>query len=123
MAVCVSYLLAIQALMASVGLGMSAGVAPGQAGFVLCGLTANETVNAPARDHDRQKPNPASQCPFCFVAAQSEGHVATTGEDPTFPTYAGLLIAAIPNPIGDGAVIPQFRHGHGEPRAPPAFSV
>jgi hypothetical protein len=125
LAVCVAFSLAIQALMASVGLGMSLGVAPapGKEGLVLCILASDETVNAPARDHDRQKPNPAPLCPFCFVAAQSAGHAATTGEAPTFPAYAGLLIAAISGPKGDGAFVPQFRHMHGEPRAPPTFSV
>jgi len=123
LAVCVACSLAIQALMASVGFGMLAGVASDQAGIVLCSLASDETANAPARDHDRQIPNPAPQCPFCFVAAQSAGHVATMGEVPAFPAYAGLQIGAISRPLGDGAIVPQFRHRHGEPRAPPAFSV
>jgi hypothetical protein len=123
LAVCVAYSLAIQGLMASVGFGMLAGVASDQAGIVLCSLASDEIANAPARDSDRQKPSPTPQCPFCFVAAQSAGYVATTGEVPTFPAYAGLLIAAISDPIGDGTFVTQFRHRHGEPRAPPAFSV
>ena len=122
MAVCVVYSLAIQALMASVGLGMSAGVAPGQAGFVLCSFASDQSANAPARDRDRRKPS-SPQCPFCFVAAQSAGHVASTGEAPAFPAYAGMLIATISDPIGEGALVPHCRHRHGEPRAPPAFSV
>jgi len=123
LAVCVAYSLAIQALMTSVGLGMSAGVAPGQAGFVLCSFASGEIAKAPAPDRDRQKPDPAPQCPFCFVAAQSAAHVANTGKAPTFPAYAVLPIGAIPGAAGDGAFVPQFRHRHGEPRAPPAFSV
>ena len=125
LAVYVAYSLAIQAMVASVGLGMSASAAPDWAGFVLCSfsLASNQTANVPARDTDRQKPSPAPQCPFCFVAAQSAGHIATAGEAPAFPAYAGLSIAAISDPIGDGAFVSEFRHRHGEPRAPPAFSV
>lgn len=122
MAVCIAYSLAIQAIMASVGLGMSPAAASGQA-LVLCGVASIQAANAPARDSDRQKPSPAPQCPFCFIAAQSAGHVATMGETPAFPAYAGLLSAAISNPIGSGVFVSSFRHSHGEPRAPPAFSV
>jgi hypothetical protein len=123
LAVCVAYSLAIQAIMASVGFGMLVGATPDQAGYVLCGLAANQTANAPARDGDRQKPNPAPQCPFCFVAAQSVGHVATLREASAFPAHAGLLGAATSDPVGTRAFVAQFRHKYGEPRAPPAFSA
>ena len=72
------------------------------------------------RRYRRDRQTPAPQCPFCFVAAQSAGHVATAGEAPAFPAYAGLLVATISQPLGDGTFVPQFRHRHGEPRAPPA---
>jgi hypothetical protein len=121
-AVYVAYSLAIQT-MANVGLGMSSGAEPDRARLVLCGLAANQTANMPARDDDRRKPNPEPQCPFCFIAAQSAGHVAIAGEGMAFPAYFGLLIAPILDPIGDGAFVSQFRHRHGEPRAPPAFSA
>jgi hypothetical protein len=123
LAVLVAYSLAIQAIMASVGLGMSAGAAPDRAGAVLCSLVSNQTVNMPARDGDRQKPNPAPQCPFCFIVAQSAGHAVIAGEGPAFPAYFGLLIAAMSDAIGDGAFVSQYRHRHGEARAPPTFSV
>ena len=126
LAVSVAYSLAIQALMASVGLGMSAGatgVTSDRAGFVLCSFASNQTANVPARDGDRQRPGPAPQCPFCFVALQSASHVATVGDAPAFPAYTGLLSAAISDPVGDSAFVSQFRHRDGEPRAPPAFSV
>ena len=122
MALCVAYSLAIQAVVASVGLGMSASAAP-ERDDILCSFAFNQTADVPVRDDDRQRPSPAPQCPFCFVAAQSAGHIATAGEAPAFPVYAGLSIAAISDPIGDGAVVSEFRHRHGEPRAPPAFSV
>ena len=118
MAVYLAYALAIQATMASVGLGMSAGGAPDQAGFILCSFASHHAAPVPG---DRQAPTP--QCPFCFVAAQSVGHVATMGEAPVFPAYAGLLIAAILHPLSGGAYVPHFRHRLGEPRAPPAVSV
>ena len=121
LAVSVAYSLAIQAVMASVGLGMSAGATPD--GFVLCSFASHLTANEPVRDDGRQKPTPAPQCPFCFVAAQSAGHIATTGEAPAFPVYAGLLSSAISDPIGTGAFVFQLHHSHGEPRAPPTFSV
>jgi len=122
LAVFVAYALAVQAMMASVGLGMSAGASPD--GFVLCSFASHQTANEPARDGDRQKkPTHAPQCPFCFVAAQSVGHIATMGETPAFPAYAGLLSTAILDRFGTGAFIFQLHHRHGEPRAPPAFSV
>jgi hypothetical protein len=120
LAVYVAYSLALQATMASIGLGMSVSTAPDRVGFVLCGVTSHRT--APASG-DRHTPAPAPQCPFCFVAAQSTGHVATTGEAPAFPAYACVPIAAISHPIGDGTFVSQFRHRNGEPRAPPAFSA
>ena len=118
MALSVAYSLAIQAMMASIGLGMSAGAAPGPLGFVLCSDASHQT--APG---DRQAPASAPQCPFCFVAAQSAGHVATAGEATAFPVYAGLVMAALSQPLGDGTFVPHFRHRQGEPRAPPALSV
>jgi len=120
LAVYLAYSLALQATMASIGLGMSVSTAPDRVGFVLCGVTSHRT--APASG-DRHTPAPAPQCSFCFVAAQSTGHVATTGEAPAFPACACVPIAAISHPIGDGTFVSQFRHRNGEPRAPPAFSA
>jgi len=93
LAVYVAYSLAVQAMMASVGLGMSAGVAPERTNNILCSFAVNQTADVPARDGDGQKPSPAPQCPFCFVAAQSANHHATVGEASAFPAYVGLLIA------------------------------
>jgi hypothetical protein len=123
LAVWVAYSLAIQAMMTSVGLGMSASEEPDRGVLVVCSHGSNQTANMPARDGDRQKPNSAPQCPFCFIAAQGAAHVAIAGEGLAFPAYFGLPIAAILDPIGDGAFVSQFRHRHGEPRAPPTFSV
>ena len=123
MAVCVAYSIAIQAMMASIGFGMLVSATPDRTGFVLCSFASSQTADAPVREGDRQKPNPASQCPFCFAATQSAGQVATAGEPPAFPAYAGLLGAAISAAVGDTAFVSQFRHRNGEPRAPPTLSV
>lgn len=118
MALYLAYSLAIQAMMASIGLGMSVGAAPDQGGFVLCSFASHRSAPEPG---DRQRPAP--QCPFCFVAAQTAGHVATAGEAPAMPAYAGILISALSQPMGDGIFVAQLRHRDGEPRAPPAVSV
>jgi hypothetical protein len=124
LAICVAYLLAIHGFVATVGLGMSAAAdQPDWSGHVLCSLVFNKTANAPARENDGHKPSRAPQCPFCFVAAQSAGYIAIAGETPTFPSYASLSSTAISDPVGDGIFVPQLRHRHGEPRAPPTFSV
>lgn len=119
LAVYIAYSLAIQAMMASVGLGMSMSAVPYQVGFVLCSLGSQQTAPVPGS----RAPAPAPQCPFCLVAAQSASHVATATEPPAFPTYVGVPIAAISHPIDVGAFVPQFRHRHGEARAPPVFSA
>jgi len=117
----VAYSLAIQAVMASVGLGMSVGGS--RDGIILCSFASHQTANDAARDGGRRKPSQAPQCPFCFVAAQSAGHIATIGEAPAFLAYASLLSTAILDPISAGAFVFRLHHRHGEPRAPPSFSV
>lgn len=122
-ALCVAYALVIQALMASVGLGMSAAAAPGQADFVICGLAPAADTRAPAADGDQQKkPAPQPQCPFCFVAAQSAGHFAAMGGAVALPAYAGLrIIDALTGHRSDGTFVPRFHRMAGDPRAPPRF--
>jgi len=115
-----AYVLALQALVASVGIGMSAFAAPGQAGFVICSHTA---TGAPAADRNGQKSPSAPECPFCLVAAQCAGHLAFAGGTPAFPDYVAVLAAKITDFIHDGAFVPQFRRLAGGPRAPPSFPV
>ncbi len=116
----VAYALAIQALMASVGTGMSAFAAPGQAGFVICGQ-----VSASRSGHagDHQQPDSAPQCPFCFIAAQTAGHFALAGAAPVAPAYTALAFASVTEAIKPAAFVPRFRRTAGAPRAPPAFSA
>jgi hypothetical protein len=123
-AVCVAYSLAIQALMMSVGLGMSAAAAPGDPGFFICGLAAGSGAHALAPRGDRQNPAPRPECPFCFVAAQSAGHIATTHDGPAVPAYVGILIPAnLSDHFAARLFVPQFRRMVGDPRAPPSVSV
>ena len=84
LALTVAYSLAVQAMMASVGLSMSA---PDQAhsSFSFRPRLSPHTATV--------NPRPQPHCPFCFIAAQSAGHIATMGEAPAFPAYAGMQIA------------------------------
>ena len=70
---CLACLLAVQALIASVGLGMSAASPFGQPALDICSAAAADSANALAH-HDNDKP----QCPFCFVAAQLRSDAPTT---------------------------------------------
>jgi hypothetical protein len=107
--------------MASVGLGMSAFAAPGRTGFVICGLAT--PTQTPPPGSDRQKRDPAQQCPFCFIAAQSAGHIALAGNATVLPAYAAPSVATISGCVGDAISVPQLRRTCGDPRGPPAFSV
>lgn len=124
LAVYVAYMLAIEAVMASVGIGMSAGAAPNQTDFVICSLAAGPAPHTPANSGDPQNRTPLPQCPFCLVAAQGAGHVATAGEPPAFRAYvASQVTGRLSDIYGDKVALPQPRRTVGDPRAPPAFSV
>jgi hypothetical protein len=124
LAVCVAYMLAIQALMASVGLGMSAALPSGQADFVVCSFAFGSSHQVPVPNHDQNEPDHQPQCPFCFIAAQSAGHPATIGEVMAFPAYAGLFVAGrLHRRVAVQIFIPPFRRMVGDPRAPPSSSV
>ncbi|MGB6751344.1 MAG: DUF2946 family protein [Xanthobacteraceae bacterium] len=123
LAVCVAYSLAIQALMASVGLGMSAASASGQVGFVICSFAHAPAIQSPTTPNDKQAPDSQLQCPFCFVAAQSAGHVAALADAPAFSAYTGSLLAGTLGDAGDVSFVPVFHRTLGDPRAPPFISV
>ena len=123
MAVGVAYLLAAQALMASVGLGMSAASASGQADFVICSFAFRSSHYFPVTNGDQKKPDRQPQCPFCFIAANSAGHPATIAEVMASPAYAGLFVAGLLHRrVADRILIPPFRRMVGDPRAPPSLS-
>jgi hypothetical protein len=117
---CLAYALALQALVASVGVGMSAFATPEPAGFVIC---SHAFTGAPASDNHGQKPGSAPECPFCLVAAQCAGHMGFAGQPQAFPAHMPALAARIADLIRDGVFVPQFRRLAGGPRAPPDLSV
>jgi hypothetical protein len=114
----IAYSLAIQALMAGVGVGMSAFAAPGPDVAIVC---SHASAGTPAGD--RQNRDSAPLCPFCFVAAQSARYIPLVAEAPALPRHGGLPIAVVSDRVGDAGFVPQFRRTVGAPRAPPAFSI
>ena len=120
LAVTVAYALAVQALMASVGLGMSAFAAPAHGELVLC---AHVSTGVPAPGSEDQKPSPAPQCPFCFIAAHSAGTLALAGETPALPPYTALPLVLAGGHVDESLFVAQRLRTVGAPRAPPAFSV
>lgn len=124
LAIYIAYTLAIQAVMASVGIGMSASAAPNQTAFVICSFVASRIAHAPDGKGAPQDHTPQPQCPFCLVAAQSAGHVANAGGPPAFHSYVeSRVISRLWGNYGEKVVLPQPRRTVGAPRAPPAFSV
>jgi hypothetical protein len=118
--VTLAYALAVQALMTSIGLGMSAFAAPAQDGLVIC---SHISAAPQAPGGEGQKPSPAPQCPFCFVAAYGAGNLALTGEAPILPAYTGLPLAPTAGRLSEPPVVTQRHRTAGAPRAPPAFSI
>jgi hypothetical protein len=121
LALWIAYSLAIEALMASVGLGMSAFATPGPDGFVICShASGGRRTSTDDRRHNR---NPVLLCPFCLVAAQSAGHFPLLSGTPAFPVSAGFLGARVAHRVGEESFVPQLRCIVGTPRAPPPFSA
>jgi hypothetical protein len=120
LAVCVAYSLAIQALIASVGLGMSAYAAPNQDGLVICSHLSAQAQLPGGKD---QKPSRVPECPFCFVAAHSTGSFSLADNAPAFPAYAGVFVAVDLDHSGQTGFVAQYRRTTGAPRAPPTVSV
>jgi len=118
-AICLAYALAVQAVIAGIGAGMSAFAASDKAGFLIC---SQNSAPAPGSAGDRQKPSPPS-CPFCFVAAQTAAHAALAGAVPAVPAYAALSLVADQGPVERDAYVPRFQRTTGDPRAPPVFSA
>jgi hypothetical protein len=122
LALCISYALAIQAVLASVGLGMSV-VAPDPLGFSICSHVSGVDDQSQAAGRHGQDRKSAPECPFCYVAAQSIGHFATATGALSLSAHPGLLVSIISSQIIADIVLPEFRGTDGEARAPPQFSV
>ena len=124
LAVGLAYLLAIEALVAGIGTGMSAVADPGQAEFAICSSVADHGPVAPSSNDEGNKSDQQSQCPYCFLAAQSSDHLATTGDASTSPVYADLHVTGLHYGTYDGGIlVPSLYRTSGDPRGPPHFSV
>ena len=116
-------LLVVQALIASVGLGMLSASPFGQPEFEICSAVAANSLDAPARS-DKDPGSHRPQCPFCFVGAKCVGHPAAVGDAKAFPTFVGRGINALPySGAKDGAFAYRLHRTTGDPRGPPSFSV
>ena len=123
-AAALAYLLAVQGLVVSVGLGMSAAAAADRIDFVICAPTAGYRVAAaPAGDH-RDQTDHRPQCPFCFVAAQSGGLLVTLGDPAAVPAAPTRDVTLLRYGLGSHRdfASPRFR-SNGNPRAPPRLSA
>jgi len=119
-----AYLLALQGLIASVGLGMSAASAADGIGFVLCSPVTDARPAAPLDSGSQDRSDHRPQCPFCFVAAQSAGFLATPGDATIVPADVAREVSALRYGTTGGRIIASsLRRSNGHPRAPPSFSV
>jgi hypothetical protein len=124
LAIGLAYLLAMEALIASVGMGMSAVATAGQHEFVICSSIGDHGFVAPSRIDHQNKSDCQPQCPFCFVAAQNAVHLASIGDGLTSPAYAELQIKDLHYGDYNGGIrVPVFYRTTGDPRGPPQFSV
>ena len=87
-------------------------------------------ATSPAWTTNRRLPGVAAEdteigpeCPFCYIAAQSVGHIATATDAPAPLAHPGLFVSIISSQIVAGIVLPEFRRTGGEARAPPQFSI
>jgi hypothetical protein len=117
-------LLVFQALIASVGLGMSAAWPFGQPVFDICSVAATSGLDAPAHNNGTDPSSHPPQCPFCFVAAQCASHPAMAGDVKDFPAFAVHDVAAPPYAsINPRVVHSRLLRATGDPRGPPSFPV
>jgi hypothetical protein len=124
LAVALAYLLAIEALIASVGIGMSAVAAPGQPQFAICSSVADHGIARPSDSDNPNRSGHETHCPFCFLAAQSAVHLATVFDGFASPAYAELRVAGPRYGNYDGRLPAHTLYRTtGDPRGPPDFSV
>jgi Protein of unknown function (DUF2946) len=124
MAVLLAYALALQGLIASVGLGMSAASAADHIDLVLCSSVVHTGTAASPASGGRDKNDRRPQCPFCFVAAQSAGFPATPGVATVVSIGAARNVSRLRYGIArTGIVASPLRRSNGNPRAPPRFSA
>jgi hypothetical protein len=124
MAMLLVYALALQGLIAGIGLGMSAASAADHIDLVLCSPLTDAVIAALPSGGGQDKNDHRPQCPFCFVAAQSAGFVTTPGDAAVVPVGAVRNVSRLRYGIaGRRIVASSLRRSNGNPRAPPRFSV
>ena len=124
LAACVAGLLAFQALVASVGLGMSTASPLGRPAFDICGALATNGLDASAHNNGTDPSGHPLQCPFCFVAAQCTAYPMMVGDARAFPAFAWRGVAAASYAsVKQPAVHGRLHRTTGYPRGPPSFSV
>jgi hypothetical protein len=117
-------LLVFQALLASVGLGMSVASPFRQPVFDICSATATNGLDAPAHNNGTGPSNHPPQCPFCFVGAQCTSHPAVAGDVKHFPAFAIRDVAAASfASINHRVIQRRLLRTTGDPRGPPWFPV
>ena len=117
-----AYLLAVQGLIASVGLGMSA--AAGELDVAICATVAGRGIEAPPAGDRRHHGDERPQCPFCFVAAQSSGLLATLDGSTAVAVAPPRQASALRYGSGGArCFIRVLFRTNGNPRAPPGFSA
>ena len=120
LAASVACLLALQALIASIGLGMSAASPFRQPVFEVCSAMAADSLDGPVRN-DADPPGHRPQCPFCFVAGQYTGHPAMNGDAKALPAFARRDVDAPPYAgAEDRAFANRLHRTTGNPRDPPS---
>jgi len=123
LAAALAYLLAVQGLIVSIGLGMSAAAAADHIDFVICAPAAGHGAAAPDGDRQNQTDH-RPQCPFCFVAAQSSGLLATLDGSTALAVAPPRQASALRYGSGGArCFIRVLFRTNGNPRAPPGFSA
>ncbi|MGO9135016.1 MAG: DUF2946 family protein [Methylovirgula sp.] len=119
----IACLLFIQALIMSVGLGMGGSASHLSETFVICSASSLNGGVSTAKDEPR-RPSQHPHCPFCFVAEQSDGQIATAVDTPRFLAHVTFNSAdAIYARLIDRILVLPLRRRVSDPRAPPKLFV
>jgi hypothetical protein len=113
------YLLVLQGLMASIGLGMSASAS--EPPVEIC--TSYHAIGLQP-SHNQKKSDHRPQCPFCLAAVQSCRHLAGPGFAAAHTSYGETRLLGVFHVVRNCQVSGFcLRRTAGDPRGPPQFSV
>lgn len=116
-----AFLLFVQAVVASIGFGMEA--ARGGEGFAICSAISAGPKASPSNE-GKQPSQHSPHCPFCYVAAQSAGQIATLGRAQAQLAYVVFDSGdAIYGRFIDRIFSLPLRRRANDPRGPPNISV